>query len=382
MDLSKRANLRNVREVRLAGPSASPEAQWRIDKDAVEFRDNDSDFYTFRGEASVVGHTYKVSDSYGEFEETIRAGAFDKTLSEDPMVSFVYMHDMATVMASTRGGGLALSTNPHLLTEARLPKNDLDVQRFAPKAQRGDANAMSFAFRVTGQNWNADYTEREITEVNLSRGDVSALPTGLGCNPVAWGSLRASDDIDEAYRAIREERASSAQVAAVIGLLTGVLDPADYSSAAKVLDALNAGLAADIGDVTTSPTGRSADLLPTAFAKAKRSLPAGTTYGDLQAILDSAVKESFGSSAHYSWVRDFNDEWVVYYIESDADTGPFQVNYSIDESGSVVFSGDPVPVVQHTSYEPARSILEPVDPNEAAAFVARMIRVRERALAL
>lgn len=236
MDLSKRTNLRNVREVRLAGPSGSPDSQWRVDPTAVEFRDDSTDFYVYRGEASVVGHSYEVNDAYGTFEETIRAGAFDKTLRENPDVSFVYMHDMATVMASTRGGGLSLSSNPHLSVEARLPKNDVDVQRFAPKAMRGDASAMSFAFRVMGQNWSEDYTEREITEVNLHRGDVSGLPTGLGANPAAWGSLR-SDKLDRAFRAMQDGSMTTDQVAMLAELLASAIDLADDAA-----DALFAAL--------------------------------------------------------------------------------------------------------------------------------------------
>jgi HK97 family phage prohead protease len=217
MDLSKRENLRNVREVRLAGTDAVPDAQWRIE-DAIEFRDADAENYTFRGEASVVEHPYTVHDMFGEFTETVRTGAFDKTLRENPDVSFVYMHDMATVMASTRGGGLTLTADPHLTVAAQLPKSDIDVQRFAPKALRGDANAMSFAFRVVKQEWNEDYTDRVILEVNLHRGDVSGLPTGLGANPAAWGTLRA-DELELAFRAARDGAATDEQVAALTALL-------------------------------------------------------------------------------------------------------------------------------------------------------------------
>lgn len=189
--MHKRSNLHNVREERLAGPG--DDAQWRIDPLTVEFRDNGSGFYTFRGEASVVEHPYTVTDAFGDFTETIAAGAFDKTLRENPNVSFVYMHDMATVMASTRSGSLALSADPHLSVIAQLDKTDQDVQRFAPKALRGDANSMSFAFRVTRQEWNEDYTERRILEVNLNGGDVSAIVTGHGANPAAWGTMRAAE---------------------------------------------------------------------------------------------------------------------------------------------------------------------------------------------
>jgi len=192
IDLSKRANLRGVREERLAGPTA-PGTHWGAQ---LILREDAKDpaFWTFRGEASVVDEPYMVRDQYGEFEETVRAGAFDKTLSENPLVSLVHMHDMATVMAQTRGNGLELDTAPHLSAFARLDKSDYDVQRVAPKMQRGIANSMSFGFRVTGQNWNDDYTVREITEINLHGGDVSIITTGHGANPAAHGSIRGNPD--------------------------------------------------------------------------------------------------------------------------------------------------------------------------------------------
>lgn len=196
--MHKRANLHNVREERLAGPGT--DAQWRIEPGNVEFRDDSDGFYTYRGEASVVEHTYTVRDMWGEFTETIATGAFDKTLGENPAVSFVYMHDMATTMATTRTGSLTLTADPHLAVSANLDKTDVDVQRLAPKALRGDASAMSFAFRVTRQEWNEDYTDRRILEVNLNGGDVSAIVTGHGANPAAWGSLRDDLDVDAVLR--------------------------------------------------------------------------------------------------------------------------------------------------------------------------------------
>ena len=151
----------------------------------------DIDSWAFRGEASVVEAPYVVADMYGEYEETIAEGAFAKTLSERPDVALVYMHDFAATMATTRSHTLTLRADPNLTTEASLAKSDLDVQRVVPKIQRGDANAMSFRFRVVRQEWDEDYEHRRILEVSLQRGDVSILPTGLGANPQAWGDLRS-----------------------------------------------------------------------------------------------------------------------------------------------------------------------------------------------
>jgi hypothetical protein len=62
--------------------------------------------------------------------------------------------------------------------------------------ERGDLDEMSFAFRVTRQEWNEDYTERWINEVNLSKGDVSIV--NYGANPHTGGltSLRGLSDED------------------------------------------------------------------------------------------------------------------------------------------------------------------------------------------
>jgi hypothetical protein len=45
----------------------------------------------------------------------------------------------------------------------------------------------SFAFRVTRQTWNEDYTERRIVELNLHHGDVSLV--NFGASPHTAGSV-------------------------------------------------------------------------------------------------------------------------------------------------------------------------------------------------
>lgn len=208
-DLSKRANLAGVREVRglmrvdADSPSGFVGADWTS---MCELRaGDDGDFWEFTGEASVVDHPYTVFDMYGEFTETIKPGAFKRTLSQDPLVSFVYMHDLATVMAQTRGRNLDLAADPNLAVRALLDKSDVDVQRVAPKTLRGDANSMSFAFRVTDDRWNEDYTEREVTAVNLHGGDVSIITTGHGANPAASGTMRDALDFEQVLRFLAEQ---------------------------------------------------------------------------------------------------------------------------------------------------------------------------------
>jgi hypothetical protein len=62
--------------------------------------------------------------------------------------------------------------------------------------RRGDVDEMSFAFRVTKNSWNSDYSERNIEAVNLHRGDVSIV--SFGANPATMAMVRsalANDDV-------------------------------------------------------------------------------------------------------------------------------------------------------------------------------------------
>ncbi len=77
-----------------------------------------------------------------------------------------------------------------LRVEAQLDGNDPDVRAIMPKMLRGDLDEMSFAFRVNDQVWANDFTDRTITEVNLSRGDVSVV--SFGANPATVAALRAA----------------------------------------------------------------------------------------------------------------------------------------------------------------------------------------------
>lgn len=234
-DLSKRANLQGVREVRglvlsSPDPSFSPtqvvESEWRsLVQAGVE--SEDSEFWRFIGQASIANHPYVVRDAYGEFEETMADSFLTKTLSEDPAVMHNFMHEPLTTMATTRGGGLSLSASPHLNVLSLIPKTDVDGQRIMPKVQRGVATAMSLAFRVDGQVWNDDYTQRTITSINLNRGDVASIVTGLGANPAAWGTVRSANGADQALLAMRAGVASPDQINVLAGLVCGAIDMAD-----------------------------------------------------------------------------------------------------------------------------------------------------------
>ncbi len=152
----------------------------------IELRSAPDGSRTLTGYASVTGKPYEV----GFYTEVIQRGAFKRTLGEDPDVQLLINH-AGLPLARTKSGTLRLSEDDHgLRIEADLDPDDPDVESLARKMSRGDVDEMSFAFRVTDQDWNDDFTRRLIKAVTIHRGDVSIV--NYGANPATSASLRSS----------------------------------------------------------------------------------------------------------------------------------------------------------------------------------------------
>lgn len=174
----KRGQMKQVREVRNYGLTD------------VELREADDGAVTFAGYATVFNRNYEVFDTYGMFKERIAPSAFDRTLREDPDVVLVINH-AGLPLARTKSGTLRLEPDAvGLRVYAELDATDPDVLALLPKMRRGDVDEMSFAFRVVDDMWTEDYSEREITQVNLHRGDVSVVT--FGANPHTMAMVRAA----------------------------------------------------------------------------------------------------------------------------------------------------------------------------------------------
>ena len=148
--------------------------------------------FELEGYASAYDSPYRMFDMFGEYEEVVRAGAGAKTLSENPDVVLVFNH-AGMPMARTKAGNLELSEDEHGL-HMRAPElnGDLSVVRDVVTGVRdGVLDEMSFAFRVTRQEWSPDWMQRDITEYSLHRGDVSVVT--YGANPATSVALRSED---------------------------------------------------------------------------------------------------------------------------------------------------------------------------------------------
>ena len=115
------------------------------------------------GYAALFGTEARI----GSFRETIRAGAFSKSLDEKRDVLALVDHDPSRVLARTRSGTLRLSQDTRGLGFS-LDVPDTQAGRdVLALAERGDLGGMSFGFRVPpgGDVWKGE--ARELVAVDL-----------------------------------------------------------------------------------------------------------------------------------------------------------------------------------------------------------------------
>lgn len=192
--------------------------EWRVESDSI----------TAEGYASTFGQPYDM----GWYTETVRSGAFTKTLSERPDVRFLINHD-GLPLARTTAGNLDLSQDSTgLHTRARFNPADPDVQRLAVKVQDGNVDAMSIGFRMIREEWSEDYEQREMVELSLANGDVSAVTYPANPNTSFGVRMRSlaeanPEQMRAAYIALREERAGKTISAATRGQLVSLLESMD-----------------------------------------------------------------------------------------------------------------------------------------------------------
>jgi HK97 family phage prohead protease len=163
----------------------------------VEARQSDDGVMRLSGYAAV----FNDASVPLPFKERIAPGAFRKTLSEAPDVRLLINHE-GLPLARTKNGTLTLTEDDRgLRFDAELADTQ-EARDIHTLVNRGDVDQMSFAFRVIRQNWSKDKTERTLTEVSLSDGDVSVVT--YPAYPTT--TVEARQKIADALDAIKEGR--------------------------------------------------------------------------------------------------------------------------------------------------------------------------------
>lgn len=172
----------------------------------VELRvDGDGATRRLSGHAAVFN---SLSHDIG-FRELIKPGAFAASLKKKPDVRLLLNHE-GLPLARTASGTLRLKEDKRgLFFEAELDATDPDVMRIIPKVQRGDLDAMSFAFRTITDKWRTEDGQdlRELHEVDIDDGDVSLVT--YPAYPATDAAVRSRDNWKKT------------------GLAAGLLTPAD-----------------------------------------------------------------------------------------------------------------------------------------------------------
>lgn len=147
------------------------------------------------GIASVTGKAYEMWDMFGPYTEVVAETAFDETLAADPLVEFTLNHGAGggLPMASTRAGSLELNIEKGTETSglhfaATVNPSRGDVADMLHAMRDGDLAEASFKFRIVRGQWSPDWMEYHIEEVDIDRGDVSAV--NFGANPYAMSGLK------------------------------------------------------------------------------------------------------------------------------------------------------------------------------------------------
>ncbi len=192
-----------VERARALSESQRKRPETRQLHEPLELREADADgIRTLRSYASLFNVPYTVRTAGYRFEETVKPGAFKRTLGTSPDVVFRYDHS-GPPLARTTSGTLRLGEDDRgLWYEAALNPEDPDVKALIPKIERGDLSESSFAFRVgsKGDKWNEEHDKREVTACELDRGDVSVVTFGASRDTGKHMSIRS----EEAMIALQE----------------------------------------------------------------------------------------------------------------------------------------------------------------------------------
>lgn len=147
------------------------------------------------GTASLTDTPYEMWDAFGPYMERVDAAAFSASLARNPDVAFLVNHKGLTM---ARTAARTLELRAPLDMEAWLNPARSDVNDLRHAIDDGCIDQMSFAAILKEGEWNEDYTEFVMLELDLHGGDVSAV--NFGANPHTSISARALRMVDEADR--------------------------------------------------------------------------------------------------------------------------------------------------------------------------------------
>ena len=158
--------------------------------------------YEVEGYATVYNRGYEMWDMAGPYMEVVAPNSLDRSLAQTPDVAFLVNHlGVAMARSRSRNGNPTLilrsdTTGMHI--QAWLNADRQDVRDLASAIDDEIVDEMSFAFRIEDHTWDEDYTQLTLKQLNINRGDVSAV--NFGANPFTSIAARAADWLEDLER--------------------------------------------------------------------------------------------------------------------------------------------------------------------------------------
>jgi HK97 family phage prohead protease len=179
---------------------------------ALELRSAGDGTVQLHGLASRFGHPYRIGSEHSphSFIERVRPGAFSSSLSKPGFDCILTVeHARRDTLARTPATLVLSESQTGLEFDATLDMSDPTAAQAAGRIERGTLRECSFAFEVPpgGDLWNADRSERTITNASIDRGDVSLTVYGASA---ATGA--------QVVRGSYEERRAFTEAVSVVGV--------------------------------------------------------------------------------------------------------------------------------------------------------------------
>jgi HK97 family phage prohead protease len=161
----------------------------RTEHTDLEIRET-GDGMTFEGYAAVFNSPSQPLP----FIETIKPGAFKRSLQGRHRMMLLWNHNASEPLASTRNGTLKLVEDARGLKVTATLANTQTGRDVAELLRSKTIDAMSFGFQVKKDSWSADGNHRTLEEVAIHEVSLTSFPAYEGT--AGTTSIREKRDID------------------------------------------------------------------------------------------------------------------------------------------------------------------------------------------
>ena len=181
-----------------------PKAELRFVRN-IEARAGGDDARSIAGEAALIDSITVINDGFGgEYEEVIRRGAFDSTVSGD--IRIVKNHSADLLLGRSNGvkgtGNVFVNDRGHLSFEVPVRESRTHSTDTYDEILSGDIDGCSFLFRVSKEAWTFPSEENKRS---LALREILDLDVIYDVGPVTYPAYQSTSVIARSLNEVREK---------------------------------------------------------------------------------------------------------------------------------------------------------------------------------